>query len=151
MWGRVPLPHTYVNIPMGCVCAQRTSPSRTTLFPSIAQRASPLRTTLFPSVAQRASPSRTTLFPSVAQRASPSRTTLFPSIAQCASPSRTTLFPSIAQCENPSWGCTDFPRVLEQYPKNPQYGAAPVSTGVWRLDKRAAAPDRHKTGNLKIN
>ena len=24
-------------------------------------------------------------------------------------------------------------------------------TGVWRLDKRAAAPDRHKTGNLKIN
>ena len=59
--------------------------------------------------------------------------------------------PSIAQCENPSWGCTVFPRVLEQYPKNPQYGAAPVSTGVWRLDKRAAAPDRHKTGNLKIN
>lgn len=30
------------------------------------------------------------------------------------------------------------------------YGAVPVSTGVWRLDKRAAAPDRHKTGNLKL-
>ena len=35
--------------------------------------------------------------------------------------------------------------------KRVKYGAAPVSTGVWRLDKRAAAPDRHKTGNLKIN
>ena len=31
------------------------------------------------------------------------------------------------------------------------YGAVPVSTGVWRQDKRAAAPDRLKTGNLKIN
>ena len=36
-------------------------------------------------------------------------------------------------------------------PTRVKYGAAPVSTGVWRLDKRAAAPDRHKTGNLKIN
>ena len=133
------------------MCAQRAKTLWAILFPSIAQCASPSRTTLFPSVAQCASPSRTALFPSIAQRASPSRTTLFPSVAQRASPSRTTLFPSIAQCENPSWGCTDFPRVLEQYPKNPQYGAAPVSTGVWRLDKRAAAPDRHKTGNLKIN
>ena len=30
------------------------------------------------------------------------------------------------------------------------YGAVPVSTGVWRLDKRAAAPDRHKTGKLNL-
>ena len=30
-------------------------------------------------------------------------------------------------------------------------GGVPVSTGVWRRDQRAAAPDRHKTGNLKIN
>nr|DAW30778.1 MAG TPA: hypothetical protein [Caudoviricetes sp.] len=30
------------------------------------------------------------------------------------------------------------------------YGAVPVSTGVWRQDKRAAAPDRLKTGNLKL-
>ena len=42
-----------------------------------------------------------------------------------------------------AWG--EFP------PTRVKYGAAPVSTGVWRLDKRAAAPDRHKTGNLKIN
>ena len=27
-------------------------------------------------------------------------------------------------------------------------GGVPVSTGVWRRDQRAAAPDRHKTGNL---
>ena len=33
----------------------------------------------------------------------------------------------------------------------PIYGAVPVSTGVWRQDKRAAAPDRLKTGNFKIN
>ena len=28
------------------------------------------------------------------------------------------------------------------------YGGVPVSTGMWRQDKRAAAPDRHKTGTL---
>ena len=27
-------------------------------------------------------------------------------------------------------------------------GAVPVSTGVWRQDKRAEAPDLYKTGNL---
>ena len=27
-------------------------------------------------------------------------------------------------------------------------GAVKVSTGVWRRDQRAAAPDRHKTGNF---
>ena len=29
-----------------------------------------------------------------------------------------------------------------------EYGGVPVSTGTWRQDKRAAAPDRLKTGNL---
>ena len=39
------------------------------------------------------------------------------------------------------------------HPRNARmlYGDVPVSTGVWRRDKRAAAPDRHKTGNYKLN
>ena len=96
------------------------------------------------SLADYAVPQCRTMRKSLADYAVPQCRTTRKSLADYA-------VPSVAQRENPSWGCTDFPRVLEQYPKNPQYGAAPVSTGVWRLDKRAAAPDRHKTGNLKIN
>ena len=29
-----------------------------------------------------------------------------------------------------------------------KYGGVPVSTGIWRQDKRAAVPDRLKTGTL---
>ena len=31
-----------------------------------------------------------------------------------------------------------------------KHGGVPVSTGVWRQDKRAVAPDHHKTGTLKL-
>jgi len=31
---------------------------------------------------------------------------------------------------------------------NISHGGVPASTGVWRQDQRAAAPDRHKTVNL---
>ena len=40
----------------------------------------------------------------------------------------------------------DFPAIRSEF--SLQYGAALVSTGAVRLDKRAEAPGLHKTGNF---
>ena len=75
-------------------------------------------------------------------------------VPQCRTTRKSLADYAVPQCRTtrkPLMGLHRFSPGIGTIPKNPQYGAVPVSTGVWRLDKRAAAPDRHKTGNLKIN
>ena len=135
MWGRVPLPHTYVNIPMGCVHSAQ-KPYGLYCFP----------------VSHNAQVPR-------GLRCSPvSHNAQVPRGLRCSPVSHNAQVPRGLRCslvshnaQTPHGTAPIFPGYWNNTQKNPQYGAAPVSTGVWRLDKRAAAPDRHKTGNLKIN
>ena len=41
-------------------------------------------------------------------------------------------------------------KIYSLLPLTLKHGGVPVSTGVWRQDKRAVAPDHHKTGTLKL-
>ena len=85
MWGRVPLPHTYVNIPMGCVYTARKSlpdyavPQYRTTRKSLADYAVPQYRTTRKSLADYAVPQCRTMRKSLADYAVPQcRTTRKP-------------------------------------------------------------------------